>query len=324
MRASVVGFSYGFRPGRKAHDALGALWEGIMGRRKVSWVLDMDIRDFFGTISHQWMLRFLEHRIADPRILRLVRKWLRAGVSEEGEWSRTEVGTPQGAVISLLLANVYLHYVLDEWVWRQTQATGDVIIVRYADDAVMGFQHRYEGERFLKELTKRMKAFGLALHPEKTRLIEFGRFAGENRSRRGEGKPETFDFLGFTHICGKIRGTGGFVVKRVTIAKRMRNKLRSVKESLMRMRHAPIVFQGRWVRSLVQGYMNYHAMRGNLQRMQQFRKEVARHWLQALRRRSQRHRITWEFFTVILDYWIPQPRVLVLCPDARFYARYPR
>jgi group II intron reverse transcriptase/maturase len=256
-----LGFSYGFRPGKSRHDALDSLWMALMGT-KVNWVLDADIRGFFDNLTHEWLEKFVEHRIADPRILRLIRKWLRAGVIEDGKWSGTSVGTPQGAVISPLLANVYLHYVLDLWVqqWRSRNARGDVIIVRYADDFVMGFQHRDEAERFLKDLRERLAKFGLALHPDKTRLIEFGRFAAENRARRGESKPETFNFLGFTHICGKKHWSGGFIVKRQTMAKRLRAKLREVKAALMRCRHAPSPQQGRWLRGVVQGYLNYHAI----------------------------------------------------------------
>ena len=212
-----LGFSYGFRPGRSQHAALDALWVGVM-TKKVSWVLDADIRDFFGTISHEWMIKFLKHRIADRRILRLIQKWLRAGVSEDGTWSKTEVGTPQGSVISPLLANVYLHYVFDLWVqhWRKHRATGEVIVVRYADDSVLGFQFQADAERFLEEWKERLRKFGLELHPDKTRLIEFGRFAAVSRKRRGAGKPETFDFLGFTHICGQTRKHGRFLVLRKT------------------------------------------------------------------------------------------------------------
>jgi len=233
-----LGFSYGFRPGRSQHDALGALWVGTMGK-KVNWVLDADIQGFFDTIDHGWLMKFLEHRIADRRILRLIAKWLRAGVTEDGKWSRTEVGTPQGSVASPLLANVYLHYVLDLWVqwWRKHCSKGDMIIVRYADDFVMGFQHRYEAEQFLKELRERMQKFGLALHPEKTCLFEFGRFAAENRKRQGQGKPETFDFLGMTHMCGHKQQSKGFIVKRKTSAKRLGRAIKEVKETLMRFLH---------------------------------------------------------------------------------------
>src|ERR1700752_1626946 len=227
------GFSYGFRPGRSQHDALDALWVGIM-RKKVSWVLDADIRDFFGSISHEWMVKFIKHRIADRRIVRLIRKWLRAGVSEDGEWSKTEVGTPQGSVISPMLANVYLHYVFDLWAqhWRTQRAAGEVIVVRYADDAVLGFQHRADAERFLHDWRERLRKFGLELHPDKTRLIEFGRFVAASRKQRGKGKPETFNFLGFTHICGQARKNGKFLVLRKTIRKRLLAKLKEVKDEL--------------------------------------------------------------------------------------------
>lgn len=320
-----LGFSYGFRPGRSAHNALDALWVGIVGK-KVNWVLDADIRGFFDTIDHGWMMQFLEHRIADRRVLRLVRKWLRAGVSEDGIWSKTEVGTPQGAVISPLLANVYLHYVLDLWVerWRRKFAAGDVIIVRYADDFVIGFQHRREAERFLKELQGRMQEFGLALHPEKTRLIEFGRFAAENRSKRGEGKPETFDFLGFTHSCGKKRVSGRFTVRRKTVRKRMRAKLREVREALFWRRHEPIRRLGAWLRSVVRGYFNYHAVHGNMDAVKQFRQQVTWHWLRALRRRSQNPHMPWQRFVRIAACWIPYARVLHPYPNERFYAMHPR
>jgi group II intron reverse transcriptase/maturase len=320
-----LGFSYGFRPGRSAHDALDALWMGILVK-KVGWVLDADIRGFFDTIDHGWMLKFLGHRIADRRVLRLIRKWLRAGVSEGGIWSKTEVGTPQGAVISPLLANVYLHYVLDLWVeqWRRKYATGDVIIVRYADDFVMGFQHRHEAERFLKELRERLEKFGLALHPDKTRLIEFGRFAASNRKKRGEGKPETIDFLGFTHMCGKTWKNKRFVVRRKTMAKRLRAKLREVRDALFRRRHDPIPVLGAWLRKVVQGYLYYHAVPGNMACVSAFREEVGRHWLRALRRRSQKDRFSWERIGRLVTRWLPPARILHPHPGDRFHAKYPR
>ena len=320
-----LGFSYGFRPGRSAHDALDALWMGILAK-KVGWVLDADIRGFFDTIDHGWMLKFLGHRIADRRVLRLVRKWLRAGVSEGGTWSKTEVGTPQGAVISPLLANVYLHYVLDLWVeqWRRKYATGDVVIVRYADDFVMGFQHRREAERFLKELRERLQKFGLALHSDKTRLIEFGRFAASNRRRSGEGKPETFDFLGFTHMCAKTWKNKRFVVRRKTMAKRLRAKLRAVRDALFRRRHEPIPVLGAWLRRVVQGYLNYHAVPGNMACVSAFREEVGRHWLRALRRRSQKDRFSWERIGRLVARWLPPARILHPHPGDRFHAKYPR
>lgn len=319
-----LGFSYGFRPGRSQHRALDALWVGITGK-KVNWVLDADIRGFYDTLDHGWLTKFLEHRIADRRILRLVRKWLRAGVSEDGEWSETKVGVPQGAVISPLLGNVYLHYVFDTWVewWRHQCAQGDVIVVRYADDVVMGFQYRQEAERFLREYQERLKKFGLALHPDKTRLIEFGRFAAETRRKRGQGKPETFDFLGLTHMCGTKRG-GGFALKRKTMAKRLRTKLQKVKETLMRHRHKPVAEQGGWLRGVVQGYFNYHAIPGNRNVLDVFRVQVLQHWLRALRRRSQKSRMNWKRFGKLVERWIPRPRTLHPYPSGRFYALHPR
>jgi RNA-directed DNA polymerase len=320
-----LGFSYGFRPGRGQHDALDALWVGLTGK-KVNWVLDADIRGFFDAIDHGWLCKFLEHRIADRRVLRLIQKWLRAGVSEDGRWSKTEVGTPQGAVASPLLANVFLHYAFDLWVqqWRTKSATGDVVVVRYADDFVVGFQHRHEAERFLRELGGRLEKFGLALHPEKTRLIEFGRFAAANRRQRGEGKPETFTFLGFDHICGKKRWSGGFIVKRKTARERLRAKLHEVRGALMRRRHEPIPKLGAWLRSVVQGYFNYHGVPGNTDSLETFRREAVQHWLKALRRRSQRHRLTWGRFRAFLDRWIPPVQVLHPYPNDRFYAKHPK
>lgn len=320
-----LGFSYGFRPKRSQHDALDALWVGLM-RKKVNWVLDADIRGFFDTIDHGWLCKFLEHRIADRRILRLIQQWLRAGVFEDGQWTKTEVGTPQGAVASPLLANVFLHYVFDLWVqqWRTKSATGDMIIVRYADDFVVGFQHRREAERFLRELGERFEKFGLALHPEKTRLIEFGRFAAENRRKRGDRKPETFTFLGFTHICGRTFKRPGFIVKRETAAKRLRAKLKEVKRELTRRRHEPIPRQGKWLRGVVQGYFNYHGVSGNIAALDTFQAEITRHWMCALRRRSQRHRMTWKRFRRHIDRWIPHPKILHPYPDVRFDAKHPK
>ena len=289
-------------------------------------MLDADIRGFFDTINHEWMMKFVGHRIADPRMLRLIRKWLRAGVSEGGKWSETKVGTPQGAVASPLLSNVYLHYVLDLWAnrWRKRHAFGDVIIVRYADDFVMGFQHKHEAERFLNDLKSRMEQFGLSLHPEKTRLIEFGRFADQNRHKREGHKPETFDFLGFTHFCGKKHWSGGFIVKRLSGKKRLRAKLVWIKQMLVRMRHLPIAEQGRWLRSVVQGWLNYHAVPGNHARLGAFWLQAVRLWLRSLRRRSQRHRMSWERFASISRKWIPTPRILHPYPNERFYAMHPK
>ncbi len=320
-----LGFSYGFRPGRSAHDALDALWVGVMGK-KVNWVLDADIRGFFDTIPLEWLVKFLDHRIADRRLLRLIQKWLRAGVSEDGQWSKSEVGTPQGAVASPLLANVFLHYVFDLWVqqWRTRSAAGEMIVVRYADDFVVGFQHRHEAERFLRELRERFGKFGLSLHPEKTQLIEFGRFAARDRRQRGQGKPETFDFLGFTHCCGRKRQSRGFHVKRRTASERLRGKLRTVKEVLMRHRHDPLLRQAAWLRAVVRGYYNYHAIPGNMPALETFHREVLRNWLKALRRRSQRHNLTWERFGVFANRWIPKPKIQHEHPNDRFYAKHPR
>jgi RNA-directed DNA polymerase len=320
-----LGFSYGFRPGRGGHDALDALWVGLT-KRKVNWVLDADIRGFFDAIDHGWLMKFLEHRIGDRRILRLVRKWLRAGVSEDGQWSATTVGTPQGAVISPLLANVFLHYVLDLWVcqWRRRHARGDVIVVRYADDFVMGFQHQDDARRCLQDLQARFAKFGLELHPEKTRLIEFGRFAAERRARRGEGKPETFDFLGFTHICGKTR-KGAFTIHRRSIAKRVRATLLRIKQQLRRRMHAAISAVGAWLRSVVQGWFQYHAVPGNGRSLAQFLTQVERHWHRVLRRRSQRARRRWDWsrFSRLAHRWLPRPKILHPYPDKRFRVAHP-
>jgi len=320
-----LAFSYGFRPGRGQHDALDALWVGIV-RKKVNWVLDADIRGFFDGISHEWMIRFVEHRIGERRILRLTRKWLRAGVFEEGQWSKTEVGTPQGAVVSPLLANVYLHYAFDLWAqrWRKHHARGDAIVVRYSDDIVMGFEQRNDAERFLQEWKARMRKFGLELHPDKTRVVEFGRYAAENRKQRGEGKPETFNFLGFTYICGKTWKTGRFTVKRKTVQKRLSTKLKELQEELRRRWHAPVAEVGKWLRSVVQGYLNYHAVPGNMDSLKSFRAQVIWRWYRALRRRGQKSRMTWERFGPLVARWIPSAKILHPRPDLRFDARYLR
>jgi group II intron reverse transcriptase/maturase len=318
--ADFFGFSYGFRPGRKPHDALDALTTGIL-RKKVNWVLDADIRDFFTSLDHGWLERFCAHRIGDRRVLQLIQKWLKAGVIEDGNWAESEEGTPQGATASPLLANVYLHYVFDQWVerWRRRQARGDMIVVRYADDFVVGFEHRGDAVKFLAELSERLAKFGLELKAEKTRLIEFGRYAASNRASQGLGKPETFDFLGFTHISGKTRG-GRFAVKRITVGKRMRAKLREVKTELMRRLHQPIPKVGRWLKSVVRGHLAYFAVPGNFDAVAAFSDEVKRHWLRTLRRRSQRHRTTWERMQRLADRWLPKLRVLHPYPERRFDA----
>jgi group II intron reverse transcriptase/maturase len=320
-----LGFSYGFRPGRSQHDALDALWVGMV-RKKVNWILDLDIRSFFDKIQHSWLIQFVEHRIGDRRVVRLIQKWLKAGVIEQGRWHKTEEGSPQGAVISPILANLYLHYALDLWVeaWRKTRAHGHVIIVRYADDAVLGFQHREDAERFLEQLRERLAKFGLELHPEKTRLIEFGRFAAENRKKRGEGKPETFNFLGFTHICGSNYRTGKFTVHRKTIGKRMAAKLKDIRAQLHKRMHARVPGTVKWLQQVVRGYFQYHAIPGNSARLGAFRDEVLRSWIKALRRRSQRHRMSWERFNARLNSLLPPVQILHPYPDARFAAKYPQ
>jgi RNA-directed DNA polymerase len=315
-----LGFSYGFRPGRGPHDALDALAVGIK-QKKVNWVLDADLRDFFTSLDHGWLEKFLEHRIADRRVLRLVRKWVKAGVIEDGKWSATEVGSPQGASASPLLANVYLHYVFDRWArqWRQKRARGDVVIVRFADDFVAGFEHQGDAKQFLHDLRQRFAKFGLELHPDKTRLIEFGRHAAERRAARGLGKPETFDFLGFTHICAKTRA-GRFQLKRITISKRMRAKLAQVKDQIKQRRHDPIPDQGRWLGSVVRGHLAYYAVPGNSQAIRAFRTQVARHWCKALRRRSQRHRLDWQRMNRLTLRWLPPARIQHPYPEVRFAA----
>jgi RNA-directed DNA polymerase len=316
------GFSYGFRPGRKPHDALDALTVGITSRR-VNWVLDADIRDFFTKLDHEWLGKFLRHRIADERVLRLISKWLTAGVVEDGQWTECDQGSPQGASASPLLANVYLHYVLDLWVewWRRQPGRGDVIIVRWADDFIVGFEQEQDAREFLTQLRERLAKFGLELHPDKTRLIEFGRNADWTRRRRGAGKPETFDFLGLTHICGRTRRGGRFTVKRITIAKRMRAKLKQVNIELKRRRHDPLPEQGVWLRSVVQGHLVYYAVPGNTGAVKAFRDEVTRHWYKALRRRSQRARMTWMRMYQLAKRWLPPVRVRHPYPEQRFAAR---
>lgn len=315
---TFLGFSYGFRPNRHQHNALDAVWVGI-SQRKVSWVLDADVSGFFDAIDHEWLLKFVEHRVADPGMLGLIRKWLRAGVSEDGQWSKSTIGTPQGAVISPLLANIYLHYALDLWVnnWRKG-SRGDVIIVRYADDWITGFQYRAEATRFQQQLRERLQKFGLELHPDKTRLLEFGRFASANRSKRGEGKPDTFDFLGFTHICGKTRKNNSFIIRRQTIAKRLRAKAKAVRKEIMKRRHQPVPEQGKWLRSVILGHLNYYAVPGNKQSTDAFRTGIAKAWFRALRRRSQRGaRLNWERMQRLLKTWLPTAKLKHPYPNQR-------
>jgi group II intron reverse transcriptase/maturase len=313
-----AGFSYGFRPRRSQHHALDSLATAI-SRKRVNWVLDADIRGFFDAIDHGWLVKFIEHRIADQRIVRLIQKWLSAGVLEDGKWSSTNEGTPQGATISPLLANVYLHYVFDLWVqqWRKRVARGEVIVVRYADDFVLGFQHEADAVRFRAELQQRLERFGLELHPDKTRLLRFGKHAVADRRECGQGKPETFDFLGFTHICGKAR-SGKFLLFRRTSKKRMRAKLSAIREDLHRQRHLPVPAQGKKIEAVVRGYFAYHAVPSNIRSLDQFRTEIVRAWLHALRRRSQRSCTSWERMNRLAERWLPKPRVLHPYPWDRF------
>jgi len=304
-----LGFSYGFRPGRSQHNALDALYAGLL-TKKVKWVLDADIRGYFDAIDHEWLVKFVEHRIADRRIVRLIQKWLNAGVLEDGKRTRSEQGTPQGGSASPLLANIYLHYVFDLWVqrWRRTRAHGDVIVVRFADDIVMGFQHKSDAERFQAELAERFSKFALELHPDKSRLIEFGPFADSNRRRRGQGKPRTFDFLGFTHICGKKRN-GRFTVFRQTIRARFRAKLKQVKIELRKRLHDTVPDVGKWLHSVVRGHCQYYGVPTNRRALIRFRFEVGGLWYRSLRRRSQMSRLTWKRMRRFIDRWLPPARI---------------
>lgn len=319
-----LGFSYGFRPGRGQHDCLDALAAGIT-RTKVNWILDADIGSFFDSLSHTWLARFVEHRIGDPRVIRLIGKWLKAGVMEDGVVKPTEAGTPQGAVVSPLLANIYLHYVFDLWAkrWRERHAHGQVIFVRYADDIVAGFEHEAEAKRFRADLRARMEQFALTLHPDNTRLIEFGRYAAVRRARRGLGKPETFNILGFTHICGRSR-YGTYQLQRKSRRDRMRATLREIKEELRRRRHDSIPEQGEWLRQVVRGYFNYHAVPTNAKSLCAFRYHVTALWRRALRRRSQKDRTTWARALRLAAHYLPAPRFLHPWPDVRFAVTHPR
>jgi group II intron reverse transcriptase/maturase len=316
-----LGFSYGFRPGRSPHHALDALAAGIVGK-KVNWVLDADFRDYFSSLDHQWLERFVEHRIADKRVLRLIQKWLAAGVIENGSWTACEEGVPQGASASPLLANIYLHYVFDLWAhqWRTRHAHGDMIIVRWADDFVVGFEQREDAERFWADLRDRLAKFGLELNAEKTRLIEFGRHAARDRAARGLGKPETFRFLGFTHICGKTRKSGRFKLTRHTDSKRVRRKLLAVKHEMAKRMHLPIPEQGRWLASVLSGHYRYYAVPDNIEALRAFRQGLIRHWMRTLRRRSQKSRLSWERMDRLVERWLPLPRILHPWPEQRFAA----
>jgi RNA-directed DNA polymerase len=319
-----LGFSYGFRPRRGPHDALDALSVAISGTQ-VNWILDADIRNFFDGLSQDWLIRFLKHRIGDERIIRLVRKWLKAGVLEGTAWSVSEAGTPQGAVVSPLLANVYLHYVFDLWAqqWRRREATGNVVFVRFADDIVAGFEHEADARRFWDAMRARFDQFALELHADKTRLLEFGRYAAGRRRLRGLGKPDTFAFLGFTFICGKSR-RGAFLLKRKTRRDRMRAKLREIKEELRRRMHHAIPEQGQWLKAVVSGFFGYHAVPTNSRSLYAFRHHVMVLWRRTLRRRSQKDGMTWERITRIAAHWLPAPHILHPWPSERFAVKHPR
>lgn len=312
-----IEFSYGFRPGRSPHNALDALYLGIE-EKKVNWVLDVDIRAFFDSLSQNWLVKFIEHRIGDRRVVRLIQKWLRAGVLEEGELTVSEEGTPQGGSVSPLLANVYLHYAFDQWAqaWQRKIARGDMVVVRYADDMVVGFQKKAEAERFLGELKERLKKFNLELHPEKTRLLEFGRHAAQNREERGRGKPETFNFLGFTHICGKTRG-GRFTVLRQTIRKRRQAKLKAIAIDLRRRMHDSLEEVGQWLRAVVGGHIRYYGVPTNSAALRNFRYRVSCLWRRSLGRRSELGYVTWKRMQRLVDRWLPPARICHPYPSRR-------
>jgi group II intron reverse transcriptase/maturase len=315
--ADFVGFSYGFRPGRSPHNALDAVSVGIT-RRKVSWVLDADIRGFYDAVDHEWLVRFVEHRIADRRVVRHVKKWLKAGVMEDGERRRVEEGTPQGSSVSPILSNLYLHHVFDLWAqrWRQKHARGEMIVVRFADDIIAGFQYKSDAERFWADMRERFRTFSLELHPDKTRLIEFGRFAAQARERRGQGKPETFDFLGFTHICATKRN-GKFVVLRQTMKKRLRAKVKAVKTELRIRLHDPVPEVGRWLASVVRGHAQYYGVPRNSRAINLFRHQVIGLWYRSLRRRSHKTRLTWRRMYRLARRWIPYVRISHPYPEQR-------
>lgn len=320
--ADFRGFSYGFRPGRGAHDALDAL-ATVICKKKVSWVLDADIKSYFDTIDHELLMRCVERRIGDKRILHLIRSWLRAGVMEDGIWSPSKEGTPQGATISPLLANIFLHYVLDDWTdeWRRRHARDELYIVRYADDFTVCAVRREDAERYLTDLRDRLARFRLTLHPDKTRLIEFGPYAAASRQRRGEGRPEVFDFLGFTHICARNQ-SGGFLLKRRTGRKRARTKLAGIRDQLRKRMHDPLPTQGVWLRSVLGGYFQYFAVPTNLATLRQFRTQVTRLWQRALSRRSQKGYVPWEKMKPRVERWLPKVRQLHPWPDDRFSRRH--
>jgi len=316
--ADFLGFSYGFRPERSQHHALDAVAYGIW-KKRVNWILDADLQSFFDRLRHEWLVKFVEHRIADRRVLRLIQKWLNAGVLEDGKRNVSEIGTVQGGSISPLLANIYLHYVFDLWIqqWRASRAGGHVLVVRFADDFVVGFEHRKEADQFLAELRARLAKFGLNLHPEKTRLLEFGRFAVANRKARGEGKPETFAFLGFTHYCGTTRN-GKFTVIRKTMRQRMLKKLKEVNLELRQRRHQPVDVQGCYVQAVIRGHVNYYGVPLNSRAIETFRFMVIRLWYKWLNRRSQRPSVVWDRMQRYIARWVPPALICHPYPSVRF------
>lgn len=322
--SDFCGFSYGFRPGKGPHNALDALCVGIE-KKKINWILDADICSYFDSINHEWLIRFLEHRVSDQRIIRLIKKWIKAGILENNKITQSEVGTCQGGGISPLLANIYLHYVFDLWVhkWRERKAHGEVIVIRFADDIIMGFQYKSDAELFLKHLALRFQKFNLKLHSTKTRLVEFGRYAEERRRKRGKGKPETFTFLGFTHICGKTR-QGEYKIMRHTKAKKLRLKLKEIKIQLRKRLHLPVRETAKWLQLVYRGHINYFAVPGNIMALQQFRFRLGWIWCRSLRRRSQKHRLTWERMKKLMNQWLPVPRILHPHPSERFARQYLR
>lgn len=313
-----LGFSYGFRPKHSQHQALDALYVEMF-TKKVNFIYDADIRDFFNMINREWLIKFIEHRIVDKRVVRLIQKWLNAGILEEGKIIYNEQGTPQGSSVSPLLANVFLHYIYDLWIqqWKERKARGDIIVTRFADDTVVGFQYKSDAQQFQTDLKERLHKFGLELHPDKTRLIEFGRFAAGNREKRGEEKPETFTFLGFTHICGKTRENGKFTILRQTIKKKMQKKLSEIKDELRKRMHHPIQEVGQWLKAVVTGHYRYYGIPGNFDAMNYFRHEISLRWKHSLKRRSQKGNITWVKMEKLIDRWLPKPRIYHKYPNER-------
>ena len=320
-----MGFSYGFRPNRSQHDALDALTFGIV-KRKVNWVLDLDIRKFFDTVEHEWLIRMLQHRVKDSRLLKLIVRWIKVGfVDDVGRRHPAHFGVPQGSVISPLLSNIYLHYVFDLWSnkWRADNAQGDIVIIRYADDAVLGFQNKWDANRYQAQLIERLAKFGLSLNTDKTRLIRFGRFASAQRAKYGAGKPESFEFLGFTHYCSRKRN-GDFMVGRITSRKRLVTQIKAVQVELRRRLHMPPRQTLAWLVRVLRGHANYYSVPGNIVRVSEFRQQLVKRWYKLLRRRSQRTSVNWSWFGPWVTSNLPKVRVVHPFPEERFYAKHPQ